>query len=63
MSAPDEPLFLPGGAVSHGSTAPPPTQARRRTYIPLCIRDIETVRIPIEDYPEGAETCEPTRRP
>lgn len=56
------PLWPEGWWVEPCDTAPPPAPARRRTYIPLCIRDIETVR-PIDDYPEGAETCEPTRRP
>lgn len=55
----DEPLFLPGWEVEPCDTAPPPATAR----LPRCLRDIETVRIPIDDYPEGAETCEPTRRP
>lgn len=56
IPADDPPLFLPGWWVEPCDTAPPPATARRRTYTPRCLRDIETVRIPIDQYPEGAET-------
>lgn len=57
-AADQPPLFLPGWWVEPCDTAPPPAQVRRRTYVPLCIRDIETVAIPIGQYPEGADEWE-----
>lgn len=59
MTPDQPPLFLPGWWVEPCDTAPPPDPVRRRTYIPLCLRDIETVPVSIDDYPEGTETCEP----
>jgi hypothetical protein len=53
----DEPLWPPGWEVEPCDTASPPATARRRTHVPRRLRDIETVPIPIDQYPEGAGQC------
>ena len=56
-AAEQPPLWPEGWWVEPCDTAPPPAQVARRTYVPLCLRDIETVAISIDDYPEGASQC------
>lgn len=71
IPADDPPLFLPGWEVEPCDTAQPPATARRRYWAddpdpPDAVingRPAYNVAIPIDQYPEGAETCQPSRRP
>ncbi|MFF3324932.1 hypothetical protein [Streptomyces sp. NPDC002889] len=54
MTAVQPPLFLPGWEVEPCDTAPPPARVR----IPRWMKNTVTVRIPIDQYPEGASQCQ-----
>lgn len=50
------PLWPPGWEVEPCDTAPPPAREPDPDRIPRWMKNTETVPIPIDQYPEGAET-------